>query len=178
MRRMRRHHEETELDITAFMNLMVILVPFLLMTAAFSQLAILQLNLPQSGAAAAENDDKQKKKELILEVIIRSDALEVADRNGGLIRRIENSKEGYETRKLSELLQQIKTKFPEKLDAFILSEPDTKYDTVIQIMDTVRQFDNVQAASVIPTELFPIISIGDAPPLPGTANGKNGGKSK
>ncbi len=176
MRRLRRRHEETELDITAFMNLMVILVPFLLMTAAFSQLAILQLNLPQSGTSAGA-DDTQKKNKLILEVIIRKDALEVADRNGGLIRRIENGEEGYETRKLSELLQQIKAKFPTKLDAFILSEPDTQYETVIQIMDVVRQFDNVQAGSVIPTELFPIISIGDAPPLPGTSNGKKGGKS-
>ncbi len=176
MRRLRRRHEETELDITAFMNLMVILVPFLLMTAAFSQLAILQLNLPQSGAAAGA-DDTQKKNKLILEVIIRKDALEVADRNGGLIRRIENSEEGYETVKLSELLQQIKVKFPKKLDAFILSEPDTQYETVIQVMDVVRQFDNVRAGSVIPTELFPIISIGDAPPLPGTRDGKKGGKS-
>ncbi len=176
MRRLRRRHEETELDITAFMNLMVILVPFLLMTAAFSQLAILQLNLPQSGAAAGT--DKTQKKELILEVIIRKDALEVADRNGGLIRRIENSEEGYETGKLSELLQQIKVKFPKKLDAFILSEPDTQYETVIQVMDVVRQFDNVQAGSVIPTELFPIISIGDAPPLPGTRDGKKVGKSE
>jgi biopolymer transport protein ExbD len=175
MRRLRRRHEETELDITAFMNLMVILVPFLLMTAAFSQLAILQLNLPQSGAAAG-GDDKQKRKELILEVIIRKDALEVADRNGGLIRRIENGEEGYETRKLSELLQQIKAKFPSKLDAFILSEPDTHYETVILIMDTVRQFDNVLAGSVIPTELFPVISIGDAPPLPGSS--KKGGKGE
>jgi len=173
MRRLRRRHEETELDITAFMNLMVILVPFLLMTAAFSQLAILQLNLPQSGAAAGA-DNEQKKKELILEVIIRKDALEVADRNGGLIRRIENGKEGYETGKLSKLLQQIKVKFPDKLDAFILPEADTHYETVILIMDTVRQFDNVQAGAVIPTELFPVISIGDAPPLPGS--GKKGGK--
>ncbi|MCF6282155.1 MAG: biopolymer transporter ExbD [Candidatus Polarisedimenticolaceae bacterium] len=176
MRRPRRRHEETELDITAFMNLMVILVPFLLMTAAFSQLAILQLNLPQSGAAA-DADNKQKKKEFVLEVIIRKDALEVADRNGGLIKRIENGKEGYETLKLSKLLQQIKARFPDKLDAFILSEPDTHYESIIQIMDTVRQFDNVQAGSVIPTELFPIISIGDAPPLPDSAKGKKGGKS-
>ncbi|MEM7805474.1 MAG: biopolymer transporter ExbD, partial [Pseudomonadota bacterium] len=42
----RRSLEATELNITAFMNLMVILVPFLLITAVFSRLAILELNLP------------------------------------------------------------------------------------------------------------------------------------
>ena len=40
--------ESTELNITAFMNLMVILVPFLLITAVFSRLAVLELNLPGS----------------------------------------------------------------------------------------------------------------------------------
>ena len=45
----RRHNDDTaELNITAFMNLMVILVPFLLITAVFSRLAILELNLPGS----------------------------------------------------------------------------------------------------------------------------------
>ena len=44
----RQQQEAAELNITAFMNLMVILVPFLLITAVFSRLAILQLNLPGS----------------------------------------------------------------------------------------------------------------------------------
>ena len=49
-RHWRKHHrrEAVELNITAFMNLMVILVPFLLITAVFSQVAILDLNLPSS----------------------------------------------------------------------------------------------------------------------------------
>lgn len=50
---MRRRHShktsvQTELNITAFMNLMVILVPFLLMTAVFTHLTILELNLPKA----------------------------------------------------------------------------------------------------------------------------------
>ena len=47
MRRMRgrreRNLEAAELNITAFMNLMVILVPFLLITAVFSRVAIWSL---------------------------------------------------------------------------------------------------------------------------------------
>ena len=51
-RRGGRHHrnDTAELNITAFMNLMVILVPFLLITAVFSRLAILELNLPGSSS--------------------------------------------------------------------------------------------------------------------------------
>ncbi len=38
------------LNITAFMNLMVVLTPFLLITAVFSRMAILELNLPGDGS--------------------------------------------------------------------------------------------------------------------------------
>ena len=62
-----------EMNITAFMNLMVILVPFLLITAVFTRLTVLELNLP--GSSAGGPDAKQ----LHLEVIIRNDALEVGE---------------------------------------------------------------------------------------------------
>ncbi|HZD54071.1 MAG TPA: biopolymer transporter ExbD, partial [Woeseiaceae bacterium] len=52
----RRNIETAELNITVFMNLMVILVPFLLITAVFSRLAVLELNLPGSAAQASEEE--------------------------------------------------------------------------------------------------------------------------
>ena len=48
--RKRRQAETPEMDITAFMNLMVVLVPFLLITAVFSRLAIIELNLPAASS--------------------------------------------------------------------------------------------------------------------------------
>ena len=52
----RRHRRKDagELNITAFMNLMVVLVPFLLITAVFSRLTILELNLPSSTEVTPE----------------------------------------------------------------------------------------------------------------------------
>src|SRR5690606_32529188 len=78
-RRWQRHrrHEAAELNITAFMNLMVILVPFLLITAVFSRLAIIELNLPTSQAAA----DQVEEPRFQLEITVRSDVIEVGDRN-------------------------------------------------------------------------------------------------
>ena len=49
-RRASKRHEVAELNVTAFMNLMVVLVPFLLITAVFSRLTILELNLPSDNA--------------------------------------------------------------------------------------------------------------------------------
>ena len=156
----RRHSEDPgDINITAFMNLMVILVPFLLMTAVFSRITILELNLP--AAASASNQDKPQ--EFHLEIVVRADGIEVGDRDGGLIKRLplQGDKQDYE--QLSKLLQQVKARFPDKLDATLLLEPDTDYETMVQVMDNVRTAHVVQAGSVVSAELFPDISIGDAP---------------
>jgi biopolymer transport protein ExbD len=64
---------------------------------------------------------------------------------------------------LAELMAQIKGKFPDKTDATILAQADTSYDTLVQVMDAVRAGHTVQGAKVVPADLFPDISIGDAP---------------
>ena len=159
LRRRNHRHEPADINITAFMNLMVILVPFLLITAVFSRITILELNLPAAGSA-----DKQQEQQFELEIIVRENSVEIGDRNGGLIKRIAATDQGHDLTRISELLQQVKARFPEKLDATLLLEENTPYDTLVQIMDSVRVARVVQAGSVQLAELFPEIAIGDAPP--------------
>ncbi len=156
VRRLRK--QAVELDITAFMNLIVVLVPFLLSSAVFSRLAILELNLP-AGSSSFTN----LKESLQLEIVIRRDGFEVGDRVGGLIRRIDSNASGYDYPALSTLIQQLKVRFPDKNEATVLSEPDTSYDVLVQTMDTVRSARAAQNGSLAPVELFPDISVGDAP---------------
>jgi biopolymer transport protein ExbD len=158
LRRRSRLHEPTEINITAFMNLMVILVPFLLITAVFSRITILELNLPAAGSGQAQDENP-----FDLEIIVRENSIDVGDRDGGLIKRIPALDTGHDIAQLSELLQQVKARFPEKIDATLLLEADTPYDTLVQVMDKVRAAPVVQAGSVHMAELFPEIAIGDAP---------------
>ncbi len=156
----RRHSPDPgDINITAFMNLMVILVPFLLITAVFSRITILELNLP----AAASTAQPDKLQEFHLEIIVRADSIEVGDRDSGLVKRLPLKGGDHDYEQLSQLLQQIKARFPDKLDATLLLEPDTDYETMVQVMDSVRSARVVQAGSVVSAELFPEISIGDAP---------------
>jgi len=158
VRRARR--DVPELDITAFMNLMVVLVPFLLLSAVFSHLAILELNLPPDNQQQA---DKKQKKERNFEVIVRKDSLVVADTLGGVIKRIKLKDGKQDFKALSDLLIAIKLKYPKKENISLLLEPETPYDTLVQVMDTVREVKVLEVASVVRKELFPQISIGDAP---------------
>ena len=161
----RRRHDAVELNITAFMNLMVILVPFLLITAVFSRLAILELNLPGSSSEPVEPQEQTFQ----LEVIVRQDKIEVGDRNQGLLGIYPNSDDGYDYAALAVKLLELKERYPSKTDASILLEQDIAYDTLVQVMDTVRvaQEVNEEEGQIERSDLFPDISIGDAPVLDG-----------
>ena len=163
----RRNNVETaELNITAFMNLMVILVPFLLITAVFSRLAILELNLPGSSTEPAEPMDRTFQ----LEVIVRKNKIEVGDRNQGLLGVYPNRADGeYDYDALSDKLAELKKRYPAKTDASILLESDIEYDTLVQVMDRVRVEQAIVDEAVVNNDLFPDISIGDAPVLSGGA---------
>jgi hypothetical protein len=63
---------------------------------------------------------------------------------------------------LSEFMRRIKSQYPQMTDATILSSSNTTYDTLVQVMDTVRVYQ-LPVAPFSKAELFPDISIGDAP---------------
>ena len=164
----RNRNDTAELNITAFMNLMVILVPFLLITAVFSRLTILELNLPGSSSEPVDPQEQTFQ----LEIIVRQDKIEVGDRNQGLLGIYPNTDDGYDYAALAEKLVQLKERYPSKTDAAILLEQEIAYDTLVQVMDTVRVAQEVDEDEVLVkrTDLFPDISIGDAPVLDGGAS--------
>jgi biopolymer transport protein ExbD len=153
--RIRRH--AAELDVTAFINLIVVLVPFLLSTAVFTRLSVIDLTLPAQNSGV----EQLKVDELKLEVVIRPDAIEIGDKIGGLIARLPNTPQGYDTPALAQVVEQLKVKFPQQGNATVLALPDTSYEVLVQVMDAVRE--RPMQGKTPSTPLFPDISIGDAP---------------
>ena len=161
MRVRRLRKEAAHLEITAFINLIVVLVPFLLSTAVFTRLAVMDLTLP---AQSNNKLEQLKGNDLKLEVVIRPDALEVGDRIGGLIQRIDNKDGHHDVKALNTLMQTIKQKFPETRTATVLSEPETSYDLLVHVMDAVRSGRSGNGGpKLVRVELFPEVSVGDAP---------------
>jgi len=153
----RRHKETPELDMTTFMNLMVVLVPFLLITAVFSRITILELDLPSSESVAPATPTFR------VEVVVRDRGLEIMD-GRNVVAAIPKSQDRYDLEELSDLLVQIKGEYPDKDDASVLVEPEIPYDDVIQVMDAVRSVERtLDDGRVARAELFTAISIGDAP---------------
>ncbi len=166
MRLMRRRfrREAEELNITSFMNLMVILVPFLLITAVFSRMAILEINIP-----AAVSQANEKPPELQLEITVRANTLELRDKASDMSRTFPYGGEKTDWKPFNNLLVELKARFPKIENVTLLMEPEVDYQALITVMDKVRSTMVTAGLAVDTIELFPVISIGDA--APETANG-------
>ena len=156
----RRTEEPAELDMTTFLNLMVVLVPFLLITAVFSRITIVELELPSSTSGGPPTDPGFR-----VEVVVREAGMEIT--NGKtVIAAIPNVEDEYDTATLSEYLMSLKRDYPDKDDASVLLEPNIPYDYLIRVMDVVRSAElpaEVEGQEPTRVALFTDISIGDAP---------------
>jgi biopolymer transport protein ExbD len=153
-----RRHGKNDINIVPMLDVMVILIFFLIFTAVFSKTRILELNLP-----ADVPQELEKLQQLELEVIIREGAIEVADRNTGLLQSFPRDDARGDLKPLSDYLARVKARFPDKKDATVLPEPEVPYDTIVQVMDAVRAYDGMQDGQPARGELFPQVALGDAP---------------
>jgi len=160
-RKHRKLVQPVELDITAFMNLMIVLVPVLLLSMVFTQNAVLDLNFP----AMDDNNIPQLNEKLQLQLIVRENGMNIADTKIGLIKHIPKLNGVYDFQALSEILKLLKSKLPNKTDITLLLTENIDYQTLVSTMDTTRSYPAVVAANLVDAELFPDISIGDAPEL-------------
>jgi biopolymer transport protein ExbD len=134
----------------------------LLITAVFSRMTILELNLPTSseGKQAALQDPPER---LELEVIVRRKVVEIGDRKRGRLKLIDVNPDGSYLKEVSQMLQQIKARVPDKTDITLLVEMDIPYQRLVEMMDTLRVVQVERDGEAVSAELFPAISIGDAP---------------
>ncbi len=159
----RRHHESKELELTTLLNIMVVLVSSLLLSAVFSKITIQELNMPpQGGGAALEN----AKPQVTIEVIVRKGALEISD-GKTVTDTIPKAGDQYDLNQLAQKLKALKDRDVDKKDAVLLVEPDIDYAAMIGVMDAMK-FARVMSTvdgepRPITITLFPNVTVGDAP---------------
>jgi biopolymer transport protein ExbD len=147
-----------DLNIVPMIDMMVILVFFLLFTAVFSNTNILELNLPAPNSSVPELP-----KGLNLEIIVKQNSIEVADRGTGTLKSLPKVNGEYDYAGLSVFLRDVKAKYPDVLAASVLLEPNIQYDVLVQTMDTTRVWQNRVGVGLTNVQLFPDVSVGDAP---------------
>ncbi|MFV1973202.1 MAG: ExbD/TolR family protein [Thiohalobacterales bacterium] len=148
--------ETQQLDVTAFLSLMVILVPFLLITAVFSRMTILEIQ-----TAAGDSSGSSRPDPLQLQVAVRKRFIEVNYRGLKKTRRIARTSNGSELGSLATLADELKARFPQSLEATLLVEPQIPYDVVVQVLDVIRIGLQRVGDVVEPVERFPLVALGE-----------------
>ena len=161
----RKHHYKRrvsatyEIDVTTFLNLMVVLVPFLLITAVFSRLTIVELDLPSAAGGPTDNQDSFR-----VEVIVREEGMEISN-GSATIASIPKKDDEYDLDSLSEMIVELKREYPDHDAASVLMEPFIPYDHLIEVMDIVRAVE-VPTGNEGEVELYALfseVSVGEAP---------------
>lgn len=160
-----RIRKPAEVMLVPMIDIFVVLVTFLLMTAVFSRITILQLDLPSADAGGPPAVPTFR-----LEVIVRESGFELT--NGEtLIAALPKVDGEYDWATLTTLAQQLKSEHADVNDASVLLERTVKYDYLIQVMDAIRStnvpVDEGSAADHLGAtkrvELFTNIAVGEAP---------------
>jgi biopolymer transport protein ExbD len=154
------------LNIVSMIDVFAVLVFFLLLSASLAadRLNALGLDLPSPDQAQSQQQPQKT-----LTVVVRKSRIELNDRQGKTT-IIDNVAEGHDLKTLSADLALIKQAKPSEDEITLLLESDVAYDVLVQVMDTARNLPAGMQLADSPThEMFPLISIGDAPTAAGGA---------
>jgi biopolymer transport protein ExbD len=172
--------EDAELDITSFMNLMIVLVPVLLMMMVFSRITVVELILPGIEALGADEPIEDQR----LEILVSDDSLNIFFPQGYLVKTITKipavDEDGeplvsadvelalqHDFTGLQNTLKLVKqtllAKAVDKKDIILMLPDSTDYQTIISLIDATRSYKEVVVTSVVDAELFPEVSLAEAP---------------
>jgi biopolymer transport protein ExbD len=158
----KRSQQEPEeaIHIVALWNLMIILIPFLLLSAVFSRTAILNVYLPEAPSGKTEPVKGIQEHPPLLIVSILKDGFVIND-GEKVLAALPKVQDRYDFEKLSSLFLQLKGQLPNHEEIIILSDPAIRYETIIQTMDASREavVERNGEKEVVP--LFPNVSIGE-----------------
>jgi biopolymer transport protein ExbD len=138
--------ESTELDVTPVMNMFIILIPFLVSMAVFTNLSILEFSLPPNVGASMNNSQEKPKPKLTVRVgtdyfgIVLGDTLydSLSVNNGE-----------YPFGELGQRLRERKQLLVANDDIVIASRDEIAFKHVVKVMDVCRSagFANVGLSS-------------------------------
>ena len=131
-------YSDAEINITPVMNIFVILIPFLLLTATFVKIAIIEFSLPSLDSKSGV-DAQQLKDLTVLVVGIKPEGFQIktSERSYPLIGKRANGDFDYAA--LYARLKEIKDRYPQLEDVIISPAPEIRYQIIVKVLDNCRE---------------------------------------
>ncbi len=145
-RRKARTEEDVEVNMVPIMNMFLVLIPFLLMSASFFHLKAIKTSAPVQGESIV-NDEMEKDKRVTVIAEIKENRIHLSANSEVVLYedlkkleyQIKNGKQkNYQFDQMTLVLQKIKESYPLSDTVIIVPDRDVEYDTIIQAMDAAR----------------------------------------
>jgi biopolymer transport protein ExbD len=127
--------EVIDLDLTPFMNILMVLIPFLAVMAVLTRIAILEFSLPpaQAGGGAAS-----QRKDLDISIVVTEEGYRIVG-TAHKLDLVPKQSGRYQLTQLRGLLDAIHVEYPAQKSLVLVIAPDVLYDDVVQFMDACRE---------------------------------------
>ena len=149
--RLRRMSEEdTDLNMVPIMNLFMVLIPFLLMSASFMHIKAINTSIPVHSAAAASEEQKAPEVKVTAVLSLYGDRIELAAvcealspetlyRFEETVRKTPDAEGAASS--LMAALRKIKSEYPASDTLLLVPDAEILYDEIIHTMDIARNME-------------------------------------
>ena len=137
---------DAELNLIPFIDLLIVNICFLLITAVWVQMARIKVSQKGKGSAADKSEDTPPELRVKVVVLVGDDGYTITAGGERLV--IPKAGQLYDTEKLGKQLREIKTRLPNKEDITVAAEDGIQYKHLIRAMDVAlaQHFTQIQVS--------------------------------
>jgi biopolymer transport protein ExbD len=161
-RKRRNIEEDTELNMVPIMNMFMVLIPFLLMSASFYHIKAINTSVPVHADTTSKRsaDDLKKEKKITMVVELKTDEVRISalcadlsSKDLAALEKVVLRSTGREIHfsEISGHLAKIKEQYPASDTMILIPDDSILYDDIVQAMDCARKTET--------RDLFPNVVI-------------------
>lgn len=144
-----------EINIMPLMNIIMLLIPFLIMSTEFIKIGVINVAAPKIGGSSSSSEPKKKneKPPLNLTVSVTEKGFTILTRGKKIpegcdlkgeateakLPTVKKIGDKYNLPVLKQCLLKIKEVFPDERRVIIMAEPEIRYAVIVEVMDNSRE---------------------------------------
>lgn len=134
-----------DVNLIPVMNLFVILIPFLLLAAAFMHIGVIATSLPSQ--TDESSDIAADTKSVTVNMLIDKDSIQISASNAVLDEAVlaelafslPRGKDGFDLDILAKALHEIKLRYENSDTVIVLPADDIEYEQIVKVLDAARE---------------------------------------
>ncbi|MCC7073380.1 MAG: biopolymer transporter ExbD [Deltaproteobacteria bacterium] len=137
------------INLVPYIDLLMTIMTFLMMTAVWTQIAMLEVQNASGGQEAQpEDEDKDKPKPIL--VLVTDRGVKIQEEQNPDLREFAANADGYDFNGVKIELKRLKDARPDRTEVKIQSEDGVKYTHLVQLIDIATGLD-MKALTLTPT---------------------------